>query len=85
MAKPLINDYSVRQAAERYAAADNSDPFVIARAMAHMRNGVASYSNKDGEQAFYNADETTELRVLALPNGKTLEWQVTSYRNRFRP
>jgi hypothetical protein len=72
-------------AAERYAKADNSDPFAYARAMAHLRNGVAEYSNKDGQATFYSAELHYEPRAIKMPNGQVLEWQAEVYRNRFRP
>ena len=35
------------EAAQRYAAADKSDPFTLARCHAHMRNNVANYRKND--------------------------------------
>ena len=78
------------EGAERYAAADKSDPFTLARCHAHMRNGIAShhrgedskeYSLSSGVDAFYDAKEYTEQRTTA--DGK--EYPVTVYRNIVRP
>jgi hypothetical protein len=84
MAKPLIGK-QFDEAAERYALADNSDPFAFARAKTHLANGIASFANANGEAAYYSADEGTELRQITMPNGEKLEWHATVYRNRFRP
>lgn len=73
------------EGARNYAAADNSDPFALARAMTHLRNGIASLSNERGEDAFYSAEPYLETRQIALPQGGVLEWQATAYRNRIRP
>ncbi len=67
-------------AAVRYAAADKSDPFCLARCYAHMRNKVCGF-NQSGQDAFYSADAYSEERVTA--DGKS--YIVTSYRNIVRP
>ncbi len=67
-------------AARRYAIADKSDPFTLARAMSHLRSGIASFNN-DGEPAFYRADPVAETRKL--PDGRT--YTATAYRNLARP
>lgn len=63
------------RSAQDYAAAERSDPFALARALTHLRSGVAS------ADARYEAEEGTETR--ALPNGRT--FQVVVWRNVKRP
>jgi len=75
----------MRLAAERFAASDKSDPFAYSRAMAHLRNGVASYSDQYGRAAYYDAEEALEPRAIVMPNGQRLEWNATVYRNIIRP
>lgn len=78
------------EAAKRYAAADKSDPFALARAITHMKNGIAGFRQERGEHhamgqdAFYTADETYETRTYEQ-DGRTVEYQVLTYRNRVRP
>ena len=79
-----MND-NLLDAAINYAKSDPSDPFALARAKAHIRSGVASYSDKNGQSAFYSAEEHTETRRIEFPNGRVLEWQATIYRNVVRP
>ncbi len=71
-------------AAERYAAANASDPFALARAQAHLRNGVASYALPDGKPGYYDAEEHQERREMVV-NGKVISWSATIYRNVARP
>lgn len=78
-------DHKQIEAAKRYAASDPSDPFTFRRAMTHLRNGVASFSNKEGKSAFYDAGLHHEPRSITMPNGETLEWQAEVYRNVSRP
>jgi len=90
MAKPnssFHNHLLMQRSAKLYAAADASDPFAYARAMTHLGNGTACYTNGDGQEAFYSAEEYSETRQLPNgPNGeKGEEYQATVYRNRFRP
>lgn len=90
MAKTKTNPFDqslMRRAAKLYALADASDPFAYARAMTHLGNGIACYSNANGQEAFYSAEEGNETRVLPNgPNGeKGEEYQAIVYRNRFRP
>ena len=74
--------------ARTYAAADKSDPFAFARAMAHMKNGICGF-NQNGQDAFYSADEQQETRHLEKINDQGQkyleEYQVPAYRNRVRP
>ena len=72
-------------AAKRYAASDPSDPFAYRRALTHLQNGVASYSNTNGQAAYYDAELYHEPRSLKMPNGQVLEWQAEVYRNIHRP
>lgn len=69
------------EAAKRYAAADPSDSFALRRARTQLKNGIASYSNKDGEPGYFDAEPTTETRML--PGGT--EYQAVIYKNRCRP
>ncbi len=68
------------EAAKRYAAADRTDPWIFARAMAHMSNGVCGFT-EDGKDAFYSADEYIEERITVT--GQT--FPVTVWRNMVRP
>ena len=80
-----MNKQSLVAAAKRYAAADKSDPFAFARAMSHSANGIASYANKNGQSAIYDAELYYEPREIKMPDGKTLSWQAGCYRNIIRP
>ncbi len=71
----------MHRAARAYAESEASDPWAYARAMTHLGNGIAEWSNKDGEAAFYSAEEASETR--GLPDG--VEYQARVWRNRFRP
>lgn len=62
-----------------YALSDKSDPFALARAIAHTRNGFASI---DGDkERCYGAERTSETRQL--PGGET--YSITVYKNAVRP
>ena len=78
-------NHKLIEAAQRYAASDPSDPFAFKRAMTHLGNEVASYSNQNGQAAFYDAELHYEARAITLPSGKKLEWQAEVYRNVHRP
>ena len=80
-----LTEREYTEAAMSYAKADSSDPFAFRRAMTHLRNGVASFANKEGQPAYYSAERYQEPRSIALPGGGTLEWMADTYRNRFRP
>ncbi len=69
------------EAAQRYAAANSSDPFALARAKAHIKSGVAAPFTKDGEKAYYDADLAFETRKL--PDGR--EYRAAIYINAVRP
>ncbi|HAX40276.1 MAG TPA: hypothetical protein DCY10_05320 [Clostridiales bacterium] len=66
--------------AAAYAAADKSDPFAYARAIAHIKSGVAGVL-PNGSDAFYSAEEYPEQRTLE--DGTT--FNVPAYRNICRP
>lgn len=68
------------EGAQRYAAADKSDPFAFSRAMTHIRNGICK-TRPDGEAADYDAEMASEMRKL--PDGT--EYQVSIYRSLKRP
>lgn len=75
-------------AAERYAAAEPSDPFLRNRMAAHMRNGVASFRAIEpdvGGDAFYSATEGQETRTYDGFNGQPVEYQAVVYTQRRRP
>jgi hypothetical protein len=79
--------------AKRYALADRTDPFAYARAVTHIKNGVASTSRPEspdydlapGTSAYYNADIGLEYRSATRANGSKFEWTVMSFRNVVRP
>jgi hypothetical protein len=66
--------------AQRYAAAEKSDPFAFSRAMTHIRNDICR-TRPDGEAADYDAEMASEMRKL--PDGT--EYQVSVYRSLKRP
>jgi hypothetical protein len=68
------------EAAKRYAAADRTDPWAFSRAMTHMANGIAGFTEK-GEDAFYSADDYIETKVTLAGS----EYPVVVYRNIVRP
>lgn len=55
---PEVSAVRILEGAARYAAADASDPWAYARAVTHIRTGVASPYNADGDEAFYDAKAT---------------------------
>lgn len=75
------------EAAERFIAANKSDPFIRARVYTHMRNGIASFL-QNGEDAFYHATAVEETVHLPagdkLSNGDT-SFIRTAYKNLVRP
>lgn len=68
-----------------YARADKSDPFALRRAMAHLRSGIATFANGQGQEAFYSAEEYTETKSYTDGQGRNVEYHVPAYRNRVRP
>jgi hypothetical protein len=82
----------MRDGAKLYAASDRSDPFVYARALTHIANGVASvsrpgnqeYAIPQGVPACYSADSHLEERKVAVGE-RTVVAQVVVYRNVQRP
>lgn len=72
------------EAAERYIAADKSDPFARARVMTHMRNGVCNTWDAelhDGPTQ-YTADESFEVRINSMTQE---DYKAPIYINRRRP
>ena len=57
--KDLVSELRVIAAAKRYAAADRSDPFALARALSHTAFGICGYL-QDGRDCWYNAVEKRE-------------------------
>jgi hypothetical protein len=80
------------EAAKRYAASDRSDPFAMARVIAHLKNGIASYSRPgnseysitSGSPAFYDADVGSETRRY-VHDGREVVYAVPTYSNLARP
>lgn len=69
-----IHSETLRKAylgAQHYAQAEKSDPFALARARAHIKQGVAFGPEGEG---LYSAEPTTELRKT--PIGETYEVNV---------
>ena len=88
MTSPTIID-----AARRYAAADRSDPFTLARCLTHARNGIASMSRRAssqeygleaGDKSYYDADRYMEERKISA-GARTLTAILPAYRNVVRP
>lgn len=51
-----MTTYNRAEAVEHYIKSQASDPFARARIAAHIKSGIASFTDK-GEDAFYTADE----------------------------
>lgn len=76
------------EAAKRFAAAEPSDPFLLARIVAHMKNGVAGYRTVEpfvGLSAHYYAKETQEPREYLGIDGERKTYIATGYNGRRRP
>ena len=56
------NELRVLKGAKRYAAFDKSDPFALARALCHIRQGLCGYT-EDGREGWYNAEEHSTFGV----------------------
>jgi len=77
--------------ARRYAAADRSDPFALARCMSGIKHGLCDpYVDKNGNtiDCHYDARETT--KTCALPLGITFrdgssEYKVRDFISMVRP
>ena len=77
------------EGSKHYAAGETSDPFVLTRAMLHIRRGIAGlrmeanreYQRDIGEDAFYKATPGVEERVT--PDNQ--KYFATVYYNRQRP
>ena len=64
--------------ARRYAASDRSDPFALARALTHIRVGVASRGSD------YSADQYLEERLIKAGE-RSIVAVVPAYKNVVRP
>lgn len=53
----FLNTQIMIEAAKRYALANLSDPFAYARCMTHIKNGIATYSDNNGNAGYYDAEE----------------------------
>ena len=79
MIKAVLQDKRARERAlagiDRYAQAENSDPFAARRAYAHMRQGII----EDGD---YDAEVVHETRAInSVEFGRHIEYKVPAYRN----
>jgi hypothetical protein len=73
------------EGAQRYALANNSDPFALSRALSHLANGVAGYRhlpNGTREDAFYDATPVTEERqITSAVDGEVVKYNVIAFNN----
>ena len=76
----------MRQGAERYIAADRTDPFTRDRVYSHMANGVASVkrAEKPYLDGYYDAERYHESRFYMNGTNK-VEYTVPAYRSMVRP
>ena len=85
--KTLLHSRMI-EAAQRYAAANKSDPFALNVALSHISNGISNIRSDNGKPAYYDADVHSEMRSLpegvVFATGKT-EYSATVYRNVVRP
>lgn len=87
-------------AAENYARADKSDPFALARALAHIRSGVATitrdvlpmnrkWANQKVREpvstAFWDAKPIDDVRQYEDYDQEVHTYRVTVYRDLSRP
>lgn len=77
-------NHRMYEGAANYAAADRSDPFAHVRAIAHIKNGVASVTNDKGHASYYDAEKTVEHREY-VTEGHVVKYTVPSYINMVRP
>jgi hypothetical protein len=70
------NEHRVLNAAKRYAAFDKSDPFALARALCHIRQGLCKYT-LEGKEGWYDAEEHSTFGVGGVVS--------TYYTNMVRP
>ena len=68
------------QGAQRYALADKSDPFCLARCQTRIQMGLCRALQDVGD-GHYDAQEATETR--SLPDGRP--YVATVYKNMVRP
>lgn len=88
-------------AARNYAAWDKSDPFAMARAIAHIKSGAASpvrgsspreprYNYKmkipnDARAGYYDAEPTVEHKEYTDRDGNSVKFTLPAYRGMIRP
>lgn len=77
-------NHRMYEGAAVYARADRSDPFSYARALAHIKSGVASVSNDKGQPAYYDAEPVLEHREYSH-EGRVIKYTVPAYINMVRP
>lgn len=68
-----------------YANADRSDPFAFARAIAHIKCGVASVNNATQQKGYYDAEPYEGTREVVKDGIKIGEVKTTLYRGVVRP
>jgi hypothetical protein len=80
-------------AALRYAAADRTDPFAFARAVAHINNGLATVARGErsntfdlvaAQPAYYDADAQREV-VKMVGAGGEIDVERITYKSVVRP
>jgi hypothetical protein len=70
---------------ENYAAAERTDPFAMARAIAHHKIGLDRSAHRDGGGNNYDATPTVEHREYIDKSGETVRYTVPAYKNVQRP
>ena len=80
------------EGAKKYALADRTDPFAMARMVTHIDNGVAAVHRGPNAEydlaagpAFYNAEVYREPRKIVGSDGKEQVFDVMVFRNVVRP
>lgn len=56
------NELRLVKAAKRYAAFEKSDPWALARALCHIRQGLCGYTS-EGKEGWYDAEEHSTFNV----------------------
>ena len=86
----VTSEYLARQiaGARRFASYDRSDPFTLARCMAHIRQGLCDPvwdpSNRELRDIYYEADPTTEARFYVM-DGRRVDFTIPTFKNVRRP
>ena len=75
----------MQEGALNYARADKSDPFALVRAIAHMKNGVASINNDKQQPGYYDAEPYEGTRKIYQGGVEIGEVKTTLYRGMCRP